>query len=167
MTYIIIASQYKRSALHFASVGGCPDTMKVLLERRADPNSCDKVIGIHELCNCLSHNYVYLVIHMSMGILCDYKRWCLNCPHFCGFQTDHLNVRNKYTCIHLHTFNAVCVFIATNMYPSVHAYTYLTTLANVTSHYNANRLAYLWEHNPSCLLIDIVFIDIHLLFITG
>ena len=39
-------SQSKRTALHYASGGGHHDTVRVLLERGADPNTHDKVSGV-------------------------------------------------------------------------------------------------------------------------
>ena len=38
--------QYRRTALHYASENGHHDTVKVLLERGAFPNVCDKVSGV-------------------------------------------------------------------------------------------------------------------------
>ena len=39
------SSQSQRTALHYASEGGHHDTVRVLLERGADPNTRDKVSG--------------------------------------------------------------------------------------------------------------------------
>ena len=38
--------QYRRTALHYASWGCHHDTVRVLLERGADPNTYDKVSGV-------------------------------------------------------------------------------------------------------------------------
>ena len=43
------SSQYQWTALHYAIEGGHHDTVRVLLERGADPNTCDKVSGMYEL----------------------------------------------------------------------------------------------------------------------
>ena len=40
------SSQYQRTALHYASEGGHHDTVRVLLERGADPSTRDKVSGV-------------------------------------------------------------------------------------------------------------------------
>ena len=40
------SSQDQRTALHYASEGGHHDTVRVLLERGADPNTHDKVSGV-------------------------------------------------------------------------------------------------------------------------
>ena len=40
------SSQYQRTAFHYASAGGHHDTVRVLLERGADPNTNDKVSGL-------------------------------------------------------------------------------------------------------------------------
>ena len=39
-------SQYQRTALHYASKGGHHETVRVLLERGADPNTRDRVSGV-------------------------------------------------------------------------------------------------------------------------
>ena len=41
----LYSSQSQRNALHYASEGGHHDTVRVLLERGADPNTRDKVSG--------------------------------------------------------------------------------------------------------------------------
>ena len=41
--YSTILSQDQKTALHYASGGGHHDTVRVLLERGADPNTRDKV----------------------------------------------------------------------------------------------------------------------------
>ena len=40
------SSQHQRTALHYASQDGHHDTVRVLLERGADPNTCDMVSGV-------------------------------------------------------------------------------------------------------------------------
>ena len=40
------SSQYQRTVLHYASEGGYHDSVRVLLERGADPNTRDKVSGV-------------------------------------------------------------------------------------------------------------------------
>ena len=40
------SSQDQNTALHYASVGGHHDTVRVLLEKGADPNTHDKVSGV-------------------------------------------------------------------------------------------------------------------------
>ena len=40
------SSQGQKTALHYASRGGHHDTVRVLLERGADPNTRDKVSGV-------------------------------------------------------------------------------------------------------------------------
>ena len=40
------SSQDQKTALHYASVRGHHDTVRVLLEKGADPNTCDKVSGM-------------------------------------------------------------------------------------------------------------------------
>ena len=40
------SSQDQKTALHYASRGGHHDTVRVLLERRADLNACDLVSGV-------------------------------------------------------------------------------------------------------------------------
>ena len=40
------SSQYHKTALHYASEGGHHDTVRVSLERGADPNTRDKVSGV-------------------------------------------------------------------------------------------------------------------------
>ena len=46
--YLVLyySSQDQRTALHYASKGGHHDTVRVLLKRGADPNTCDKVSGV-------------------------------------------------------------------------------------------------------------------------
>ena len=41
------SSQYQKTALHYASEGGHHDTVRVLLEREADPNIRDLVSGVY------------------------------------------------------------------------------------------------------------------------
>ena len=54
------SSQYqKKTALHYASEGGHHNTVKVLLERGADPNQSDMVSGV----------YMY-IIHIHMYVVC-------------------------------------------------------------------------------------------------
>ena len=45
----LLFTQYQRTALHYASKGGHHDTVTVLLERGADPNTHDEVSG------CVDH----------------------------------------------------------------------------------------------------------------
>ena len=40
------STQDQSTALHYACGGGHHDTVRVLLERGADPNTCDKVSGV-------------------------------------------------------------------------------------------------------------------------
>ena len=40
------SSQDQKTALHYASECSCHDTVRVLLERGADPNARDKVSGV-------------------------------------------------------------------------------------------------------------------------
>ena len=40
------SSQNQKTALHYASVRGHHDTVRVLLEKGADPNTHDKVSGV-------------------------------------------------------------------------------------------------------------------------
>ena len=43
---LFYSSQDQKTALHYASGGGHHDTVRVLLERGADPNTRDKVSGV-------------------------------------------------------------------------------------------------------------------------
>ena len=44
---LLFVSQGQKTALHcYASRSGHHDTVRVLLERGADPNTCDKVSGV-------------------------------------------------------------------------------------------------------------------------
>ena len=43
---LLYSSQDQRTALHYANEGGHHDTVRVLLERGADPNTRDKVSGV-------------------------------------------------------------------------------------------------------------------------
>ena len=44
---IYYSSQFQKTALHYASEGGHHDTVRVLLESGADPNTRDKVSGVY------------------------------------------------------------------------------------------------------------------------
>ena len=53
-------------ALHYASDGGYHDTVRVLLERGADPNLRDKVSGVHVYVGALIMFINILTYHCTL-----------------------------------------------------------------------------------------------------
>ena len=47
---IYYSSQYQKTALYYASEGGHHDSVRVLLESGADPNTCDIVSVVDHVC---------------------------------------------------------------------------------------------------------------------
>ena len=58
-------SQDKLTALHYASEGGHHDTVRVLLERGADPNMCDKVSSVY-----IDHAYKPCLLPRGVAGVC-------------------------------------------------------------------------------------------------
>ena len=57
---LLYSSQYQQTALHYASWGCHHDTVRVLLERGADPNARDKVSGVY-IDHVRTYDYVVFI----------------------------------------------------------------------------------------------------------
>ena len=87
---LLKSSQFLKTALHYASEGGHHDTVRVLLERGAEPNARDKVTNVWVCIMLLGVQYIHMYtmyIFLSSSS-CPY--WCISALPQCTHVHVHI-----------------------------------------------------------------------------